>query len=133
MTPTTGLWQRWRTAARTLKRDILALVYAYRDPRTPWLARVVALGVVLYAVSPLDLIPDQIPVLGHLDDLILLPLGIWLCLRLIPPAVMDDARRRVETRPPEMGRQGWAAAVLIVAVWLAVAAWLLITVLRLVG
>ncbi len=128
MASSTGLWQRWRTFVRTLKRDIVALVYAYRDPRTPWPARVVAVGVVAYALSPLDLIPDPIPILGYLDDLILLPLGIWLCLRLIPPGVMADARQRAETSPPAMGRLGWVAAALIVALWLAVAAWIVVTV-----
>ena len=125
----TTLWQRWRSAARTLKRDVLALYYAYRDPRTTWWARLLALSVVAYAVSPLDLIPDPIPVLGYLDDLVLLPLGIWLCLRLIPPAVMDDARRRVEKAPPQPGRLGWIAGALIQALWLALAAWLLTAIL----
>jgi len=131
MATLTNLWQRWRSAVRALKRDIFALVYAYRDPRTPWLARFVTLGVVAYALSPLDLIPDPIPVLGYLDDLILLPLGILLCLRLIPPGVMADARRRVDARPPEMGRLGWVAAALILALWLGVAAWVVMALLRL--
>ena len=84
----------WRCAARRLWREIRTLRLAGRDPRTPWYAKVVALGVVAYALSPLDLIPDVIPILGYLDDLVLVPLGLILALRLIPPAVLADARAR---------------------------------------
>ena len=80
--------------AQQLKAQLLALYFAYRDPRTPWYARVFAIGVVGYAFSPIDLIPDVIPLLGYLDDLVLLPVGIYLALRLIPAAVMVEARKR---------------------------------------
>jgi uncharacterized membrane protein YkvA (DUF1232 family) len=114
-----------RERARALKRDTLALHIAVRDPRTPRMARVLAVLVVAYALSPIDLIPDFIPVLGLLDDLILVPLGIALCLRLIPADVMDDARREAQARMERP--QSYAAAAVIVGVWLAAAglcAWL---------
>ena len=106
---------RLRAAARRLKRDVVAVFFAGRDARTPWLARLVALAVASYALSPIDLIPDIIPVLGLLDDLILVPLGIALALRLVPPAVMAEARLRAEAlaaRPTSR-----TAAVAIVVVW----------------
>lgn len=96
------------------------MALAARDPRTPWAAKVLAALVVAYALSPIDLIPDFIPVLGHLDDLILVPLGIWLTLRLIPAEVMADARARAA----EAGRPGRSALglAIVLAVWLAAAA-----------
>jgi uncharacterized membrane protein YkvA (DUF1232 family) len=112
--------QRWKERARALKRDTYALYLAYRDPRTPWHARLVALCVVAYAFSPIDLIPDFVPVLGYLDDLLLLPLGIALAVRLIPPVVMAESRQRAQQasqRPTN-----WLIAGLIVALWLALAA-----------
>lgn len=87
-------FQWWKTAARSLTRSIAALYFACLDPRTPWYAKLLALAVVAYAFSPIDLIPDPIPVLGYLDDLLLLPLGVWVAVRLIPPAVMDAAQAR---------------------------------------
>lgn len=83
-----------RSWARALKREVVSIYLAIRDPRTSWHARVVGALVVAYAFSPIDLIPDFIPVFGFLDDALLLPMGIWLTLRLIPPAVLADARAR---------------------------------------
>ena len=96
MALTGGLVQRWQTAARALKRELYALYLASRDPRTPWYAKAAIAGVLAYALSPIDLIPDFIPVLGYLDDLVLLPAGIWVALRLIPPTVMAESRARAE-------------------------------------
>lgn len=112
--------------ARRLKRDILALYVAARDRRTPWAARTLALVVAAYAFSPVDLIPDFIPILGLLDDLVLLPLGIWLVLKLIPPALMDDYRAQADgmaARPRSMGGLllvviSWLAMVILGVVWL---------------
>lgn len=87
-----GARQSLREWARALKRDVLALYLAARDRRTPWLARVLALIVAAYALSPIDLIPDFVPVLGYLDDIILVPLGIWFVLRLIPADLMAEHR-----------------------------------------
>ena len=84
-----GSLKRW---AALLKGELLTVFYAARDPEAPWLARLVAIAVAAYALSPIDLIPDFIPVLGLLDDLILVPLGFWLVLRLMPPAVIATAR-----------------------------------------
>ena len=117
---------RLREQARRLKAEVLALYLAMRDPRTPWLARWIAALVVGYAVSPVDLIPDFVPLLGYLDDLVLLPLGIWLGLRLIPDDVMADCRRRAaETEiDPNIKRISVAVIIMlwIVAVLLLVSA-----------
>jgi len=117
---------RLREQARRLKAEVLALYLAMRDPRTPWLARWIAALVVGYAVSPVDLIPDFVPLLGYLDDLVLLPLGIWLVLRLIPDDVMADCRRRAaETEiDPNIKRISVAVIIMlwIVAVLLLVSA-----------
>ncbi len=112
--------KRW---ARTLKSDVIALWLAARDPRTPWHAKAVAGVVAAYALSPIDLIPDFIPVLGYLDDLILVPLGIALAARLIPPALFSELRAAAvrSERPASK-----LAIVVIVTVWtasIAVATW----------
>jgi uncharacterized membrane protein YkvA (DUF1232 family) len=109
--------QKWKEYAQGLKKEILALVIAYRDPRTPWYAKAWALVVAAYALSPIDLIPDFIPVLGYLDDLVLLPLGIALAVKLIPAAVMADARLMATKAEGET--IGKAGAVVIALVWLA--------------
>ena len=110
-----------QTWARQLKAQLLALYFAYQDPRTPWYARVFALGVVAYAFSPIDLIPDMIPLLGYVDDLILLPIGIYFALRMIPAAVMVDARARAsdwkQQRPVSR-----AGAAIVILLWLALLA-----------
>jgi uncharacterized membrane protein YkvA (DUF1232 family) len=109
----------WRRRARALKTWLRALYLAARDRRTPWTARLVALAVVAYAFSPIDLIPDFVPVLGYLDDLVLLPLGIALALRLIPPAVLEECRTRAERELAEGRPTSLAGAALVVLVWLA--------------
>ena len=88
-----GFIQVWKLRARAFKREVRAVYLAMRDPRTPWYARLLAGAVVAYAFSPIDLIPDPIPVLGYLDDLVLLPLGIALALKLIPAQVMAECRQ----------------------------------------
>ena len=113
---------RLRQWARRIKRDTYALYLAARDPRTPWYAKVLAALVVAYAFSPLDLIPDFIPVLGYLDDVIIVPLGIYVVVRLIPPEVMAECRRRAEENRPANKPKNYVAAAFIVAVWLALAA-----------
>lgn len=107
-----------RARARALKRETHALFLAYRDPRTPWYARAWAALVVAYAASPIDLIPDVIPVLGYLDDLLLVPLGIALALRLIPAEVMADARRRAAEADAGPQGRAWLGALLVAAIWL---------------
>lgn len=112
----------WRDRAQQLRQEVYALYLAYRDPRTPWGARIVAALVVGYALSPIDLIPDFIPVLGYLDDLLLVPLGVWLALRLIPPTVMADSRVQAQEVLTAGKPVSWVAAVIIVMLWLGAAA-----------
>lgn len=111
----------WKHRARQLKTELYALFLACRDPRVPWRARIVAALVVGYAFSPIDLIPDPIPVLGYLDDLIILPLGIMLALRLIPPGVMADCRARARQATAQDRPVVWIAAVVIVVIWVGLA------------
>lgn len=111
---------QWKQRAHELKREALALYLACRDPRTPWYAKVLAAAVVAYALSPIDLIPDFVPVVGYLDDAILIPIGILLAVRLIPAPVMQECRARagaVIERPTSR-----AAAAVIVGIWLLSAA-----------
>jgi uncharacterized membrane protein YkvA (DUF1232 family) len=114
--------KRW---AAELTAQVVTLWFCRRDPRTPLSAKILAGVVVAYAFSPIDLIPDFIPVLGYLDDLILVPLGIYLTIRLIPPPVLADARREADAwlaQRRSKPKSYWAAAFVIV-VWLAVAYW----------
>jgi uncharacterized membrane protein YkvA (DUF1232 family) len=115
------LIERWQTAARRLKREVYTLYLAYRDPRTPWYARLWAAMVVAYAFSPIDLIPDFIPILGYLDDLVLLPLGVAIALALIPANVMADSRAQAEAVMAGRKPVNRAAAVVIVALWIGLA------------
>jgi uncharacterized membrane protein YkvA (DUF1232 family) len=110
----------WQHQARLLKREVYALYFAVRDPRVPWYAKALAGCVVAYALSPIDLIPDPIPVLGYLDDLVLVPLGVLAVRRMIPDHVMTECRFKAQeltTKPTN-----WIAAVVIVLIWLALAA-----------
>ncbi|MCA3322822.1 MAG: DUF1232 domain-containing protein [Roseomonas sp.] len=107
-----ALWQRLRLWARLVLRDGLALYIAARDPRTPWFAKLLALLVAAYALSPIDLIPDAIPVLGLLDEVILLPIAIALIARLIPAEVMADSRAAAQ-RMVEKPRSKVGAAIII--------------------
>ncbi|QOZ32940.1 YkvA family protein [Bradyrhizobium sp. CCBAU 53421] len=103
--------------ARNLKRDSVALYLAARDPRVPWYAKALAIAIAAYALSPIDLIPDFIPVIGYLDDLILLPLGIWLAISLVPDEVMAECRANagaVLQRPTSR-----AGMIAIIVLWIA--------------
>jgi len=111
--------------ARLLKRDTYALYFAYRDPRLSWKARAFTALVVAYAFSPVDLVPDFIPVLGYLDDLVLIPLGISLALKMIPPEVMADARRKAEENLSGKKPVNWVVGALIIALWIILAALIL--------
>lgn len=106
---------RWKQWARLIKRDAHALYLASRDPRVPWYAKAVAICIAGYALSPIDLIPDFIPVLGYVDDLIIVPAGIALVIWLIPPEIMAEHRAlatAAQDRPVSK-----AAAATIVAIW----------------
>ncbi|WP_338723241.1 YkvA family protein [Devosia sp. XK-2] len=113
--------------ARNVKRDVLAIWLAARDPRTPWAARVLAIGVAAYALSPIDLIPDFIPVLGYLDDLLIVPLGILAVIRLVPASLIAEFRAEAaEMTERPVSRAGLIA---IIFIWLVLAlvlsAWLM--------
>lgn len=110
--------QLWKRRARQLKSETYALLLAYRDPRVPWYAKVFAALVVAYAFSPMDLIPDFVPVLGYLDDLLLVPLGIALAFKMIPPAVVAESRLKAQEALSEQRPQNWIAAGIIVVIWL---------------
>jgi len=118
--PETGFINFWKEKARALKIQTLALYYAYRDPRTPWYARAVTGLIVAYAFSPIDLIPDFIPVLGYLDDLVIVPLGVMLALKMIPAQVMAECRVKAEQYLDGGKPQYGIMAALIVAVWIIV-------------
>src|SRR3954452_18520174 len=111
-----SLFQRLQQWARALKRDTVALYLAARDPRVPWYAKAMAACVAAYALSPIDLIPDFIPVLGYLDDLLLLPLGILLAARLVPPAIMAELRAEADARHAARP-VSWTGAAAIGVVW----------------
>jgi len=110
------VFERLRQWARAVKQDVLILYLAARDPRVPWYAKVIAACVAAYALSPIDLIPDFIPVLGYLDDVIIVPLGIVLAMRLIPPSLLEEHRRiaieRSRQRPTSYG-----GAAIILIMW----------------
>ena len=101
-----------------LKRDVVALWLAARDPRVPWAAKLVAASVAAYALSPIDLIPDFIPVLGYLDDLLLVSAGIWLAARLIPGPLLAELRLRADEQDRPTSRAGF---LMVVGLWLAAA------------
>ncbi|MBN9078489.1 MAG: hypothetical protein BGN87_00015 [Rhizobiales bacterium 65-79] len=109
--------KRW---ARSIKRDVVALWIAARDPRVPWYAKAICAAVAAYALSPIDLIPDFIPVIGYLDDLILVPLGILLAVRLVPADLMAEFRAEADARAERPVSR--MAASVIVALWIGCAA-----------
>ncbi len=109
----------WKQRVRKLKKETYVIYLACKDSRVPWYARALAAIIVAYALSPIDLIPDVIPIIGYLDDLILVPLGIILVLRMIPPAVLAECRLQAETAMEQNKPASWiAAAVVVVAIWL---------------
>lgn len=105
-----------RTWARRIKRDLEAIYLATKEPRMPWYAKALAVFVVAYALSPIDLIPDFIPVLGYLDDIILVPLGLLLVVRLMPNGLMEECKAKAETMVRAPANR--TAAVVVVIIWL---------------
>src|SRR5215475_6688411 len=110
----------WQERVRNLKRDVVAIAFAVRDPRVPWYAKVVGACVVAYALSPIDLIPDFVPVLGYLDDLVLVPLGLVLVLHLIPVDIL--AEHRIAAAAAAERPVSRAGAVAVIAIWVLAAA-----------
>lgn len=124
--------QDWRQRARQFKTETYALYLAYRDPHVPWYARLWAIVVVAYAFSPIDLIPDFIPVLGYLDDLVLVPLGVLLAIKLVPAEVMTECRQRAQAELDGRKPVNWAAAAIIMGIWLLLAAYVVSLIIRLI-
>lgn len=116
--------------AKRLKSETYAVYLASRDPRVPWYAKVVIACIVAYALSPIDLIPDIIPVLGYLDDLILIPAGVALTIHLIPPSVMAECRAQAQAMTQRSKPKSWLAVTVIMAIWLAVLIWVIVTAAR---
>lgn len=117
----------WKKAVHELKSQTIALYFAYQDPRIAWYAKVWIALVIAYAFSPIDLIPDFIPILGYLDDLVILPLGIWLAVRMIPAQVMQDSRARADRAQIGEPQFRWMIGV-VVLIWTGVLVWVVWTV-----
>jgi uncharacterized membrane protein YkvA (DUF1232 family) len=113
--------ETWKSRAHQLKTEVYALYLAYKDPRTPWYARIFAAMVVAYAFSPIDLIPDPIPVLGYLDDLVLIPLGVYFALKMIPGEVMVECRSKAKEVMAQGKPVNKVAAAVIVVIWVGMA------------
>jgi len=116
--------------AKRLQAETYALYLAYKDPRTPWYAKVFAGCVVAYALSPVDLIPDFVPVLGYLDDVILLPVGIYFAIKFVPTDVMEESRKKAAGAIAERGPAARVAAAVVILIWFAavvVMGWVLFT------
>ncbi|MFI8706727.1 YkvA family protein [Bacillus sp. NPDC077411] len=116
--------QKMKKWARDLKKQLLVLYLAYRDERVPWYAKLFTMLVVAYAFSPIDLIPDFIPILGYLDDLILVPLGVYLALKLIPKEVLENCKRKMEKKLLINKPKNWITAFFIICIWLIVFIWI---------
>jgi uncharacterized membrane protein YkvA (DUF1232 family) len=110
--------ERAKDWARSIRRDVLALWYAARDSRVPWYAKAVAAFAVAYALSPIDLIPDFVPILGYADDLVIVPLAIMLAVKLIPATLMEEFRERASALPSQP--RSYAGALLVALIWIAV-------------
>src|SRR5512144_2954798 len=112
-----NMLDKLRTRARLLKKEVYAIYIAARDPRTPWYAKALIFLIVAYALSPIDLIPDFIPVLGYLDDLLIVPGGIWLAIRLIPAEALEEARVAAGTYSIDK-RVRFLGAAIIILIWI---------------
>ena len=119
-----SVMKQWELKVQQIKVETYALYLAYRDPRTPWYAKLLAAGVVAYAVSPIDLIPDFIPVLGILDDLVIVSLGAALAVKMVPKEVMTECREKARNamEPSASKRTRCLVAAIVVAIWCLLAA-----------
>lgn len=106
-----------REWAVAMKDQCAILALALKDPRTPWYAKACGVFTLLYALSPIDLIPDFIPIIGYLDDLVIVPLGLWLARRLIPPIVWEECKAEVQRRALGRPKKDWRGAIIIVAIY----------------
>lgn len=126
------MFKKMKAWAKKIKRQLFTLYFAYKDKRVPWYAKVFTACVVAYAFSPIDLIPDFIPILGYLDDVILLPLGITLALKMIPRDVLSDSAVMAEEMMKNGKPKNWLVGALIVLVWGVILAWAAIEIYQLV-
>ena len=113
-----GIIDNWKQKVHRLKCEIHVIYLAYKDPRTPWYARVFAACVIGYAFSPIDLIPDPVPILGYLDDLILIPLGIAIVIKMIPSNVLQECREKALVAQRDGKQKNWIAGSIIIAIWI---------------
>ncbi len=108
----------WKIKSKQVKSEIYALYLAYKHPRTPWYAKVLAALILGYALSPIDLIPDFIPVIGYLDDLIIVPAGVTLLIKIIPRDILEESRAKAQSDLLNRKPKNWVAAIIIVLIWL---------------
>ncbi len=113
------LLEKLKIKVKNLKKEIIALYYAYRHPRMPVLPKIIILFTIGYALSPIDLIPDFIPILGYLDDLLILPVLITLSIKLIPHEIMEESRKKAENQPLQL-KKNWFFAIVFVLIWIIV-------------
>ena len=113
--------EKIKVQAKQLKNEAYAVYLAAKDPRTPWYAKALIFFVVAHSFSPIDLIPDFIPILGYLDDLIVTPGGLWLAVKLIPPEVLNEARSAAAGTGPVRGA-GFAGAAIVITIWILILA-----------
>lgn len=117
--------KKWIFRVKKLKGELFTLYYAYQNSRTPFLAKLVTILVVAYAFSPIDLIPDFVPILGYLDDFILLPLGVMLAIKLIPQEILQHSREQAQLRLSKRKPINWVAGTVIIIIWIMIMVWIL--------
>ncbi|ALC88948.1 hypothetical protein AM500_03375 [Bacillus sp. FJAT-18017] len=117
------MFNKIKAWAKQLKRKIFILYFAYRDERVPWYTKVFTAVIVAYAFSPIDLIPDFIPILGYLDEVILLPIAIWLAMKMIPKAVLSDCEVKAEQLMKNGKPKNWIAGLIIILIWVGFTVW----------
>ncbi|MED4750803.1 YkvA family protein [Brevibacillus choshinensis] len=113
-----------KSKAKKLKLEAFVLFFAYKDSRVAWYAKLFAICVVAYAFSPIDLIPDFIPIIGYLDDIILVPLGVWIALKLIPDEVVRGCRAKAEELISKGKPKNWFMGILFIALWIVCGIWI---------
>ena len=118
------MFKKIKAWANQLKRKVFVLYYAYKDNRTPWYAKVFAICVVAYAFSPIDLIPDFIPILGYLDDVILIPLGVMIALQMMPKSVIQECTLKAEERINNGKPKNWFVGSMILLIWILAFVWI---------
>ncbi len=116
----TSVFKSWKQKAKTLKKEVYALSLAVKDQRVPWYAKAFAVLIIGYVLSPIDPIPDFIPVIGYVDELIIVPLGIIILSKMIPKEVLEECREKARTHHGRMKGRHWIAASVIILIWLTI-------------